>query len=224
MTIQAVFWDYDNTILATADCHWNKHQTVLARQGIELPESFRKRIYENNGSQNWNWLKNELGLNVPEKEYLEAIDWEFQRHIIDLEMRPGVSELFNLIEHLGIPQAIITNARKNSAKPVLDEKKITSRMQFILFKEDYAGRKPEPEPYLCGFKKMELLTKKTIEPKRCLVIEDDPLGVESAHKAGAIVIQRRLHENEMGSPYADYSCFQKDDFLKIVKSLLKASS
>jgi hypothetical protein len=31
MTIQAVFWDYDNTILETADAHWKKHQTVRWR-------------------------------------------------------------------------------------------------------------------------------------------------------------------------------------------------
>lgn len=221
MMIQAVFWDYDNTILASAEAHWKKHQTVLARHGIELCESYRKRIYENNGSQNWVWLKQELGLEVAEKEYLEAIDFEFQRHMSSLEMRSGVAELFDLIENLRIPQAIITNARKNSAKPVLDKKNITSRMEFILFKEDYEGRKPQPAPYLRGFEKMELLMGKSLEPKRCLVIEDDPLGVESAHKAGGIVIQRKLNENEQASPYANYSCFLKDDFIKIGKTLLE---
>lgn len=221
MTIQAVFWDYDNTILSTAEAHWKKHKTVLARHGIELSEIFRKRIYENNGNQNWAWLKNELGLNVPEKEYLEEIDVEFQRHMIDLEIRPGVTELFDLIEKKGIPQAIITNARKNSAKPVLDEKGIASRMHFILYKEDYEGRKPEPTPYLRGIEKMEALLKKHIEPNRCIAIEDDPNGVESAHRAGVMVIQRKLSENEADHPHANYCCSHKDDFIRIVKTLLK---
>ncbi|MES2345362.1 MAG: HAD family phosphatase [Chlamydiota bacterium] len=220
-TIQAVFWDYDNTILATADAHWKKHQTVLAQHGIELSEVFRKKIYENNGNQNWAWMKNELGLDVPEKEYLEAVDFEFQKHITNLAIRPGVTELFELIEKLGIPQAIITNARRDSAKPVLDEKKITSFMQFILFKEDYEGRKPEPTPYLRGFEKMQIILEKPIEPKKCIAIEDDPNGVASAHAAGATVIQRKLTENEVDSPYADYCCFHKDAFIKIVTSLLK---
>lgn len=222
MTIQAVFWDYDNTILATADAHWKKHQTVLAKLGIELNEKFRKRIYENNGNQNWAWLKNEMGLNVPEKEYLETIDFEFQQHMINLEMRSGVSELFDLLERLGIPQSIITNARKNSAKPVLDAKKISPRMQFILFKEDYEGRKPEPTPYLRGIERMGLLLNKQIQPNQCIAIEDDPNGVESAHRAGAIVIHRKLNENEMDSPFADYCCFHKEDFIQTVKTLLKA--
>lgn len=222
MTIQAVFWDYDNTILATAEAHWKKHQTVLAKQGIQLSEVFRQRIYENNGTQNWEWMSKELNLKVSEKEYLEAVDQEFQKYMSSLEMRPGVAELFELIEKLGIPQGIITNARRDSAKPVLDAKRITPLMKVILFKEDYVGRKPDPTPYLCGFEQMQPLLKEVLDPKRCLAIEDDPKGVESAHKAGAIVVHRKLSEAEADSPYADYCCFHKDDFVQIMKTLLKA--
>lgn len=220
MSIQAVFWDYDNTIFATAEAHWNKHRIVLAKYGIQLKESYRKRVYENNGSQNWEWMHKELGLKVSEKEYLEEIDQEFQRHMISLEMRPGVNELFKLLQKFKIPQAIITNARKNSAKPVLDEKKITPYMQFILFKEDYNGRKPEPAPYLKGFEKMSQILKKSIEPKRCIAIEDDPNGVESAHRAGAIVIHRKILPSDPDSPFADYCCYEKEDFIKIINRLL----
>ncbi len=220
MFIQAVFWDYDNTILATAEAHWKKHQTVLAGYGIQLNEQYRNRIYENNGYQNWQWITQELHLNIPEKEYLKAIDEEFQKYMINLEMRPGVDELFEFIQNLGLPQGIVTNARKNSAYPVLKEKKILSFMQLTLFKEDYEGRKPDPTPYLTAFEKMGSLLKITLDPKRCLVIEDDPLGVESAHQAGATVFHRTLHEKDNASPYADYSCYHTDIFVQIIKKLL----
>lgn len=221
MPIQAVFWDYDNTILATAESHWKKHQTVLAQHGIQLNEIHRKKIYENNGNQNWEWISKELGLKIPENEYLEALDCEFQKQMIHLEIRPGVSELFKMITELGIPQGIITNARKSSAKPVLDEKHISSKMQLILFKEDYQGRKPEPTPYLTGFEKMGIFLNEMIDPKRCIAIEDDPKGVESAHRAGAVVVHRKISEVEEDCPYADYSCYHKDDFINIMKRLLQ---
>lgn len=221
MSIQAFFWDYDNTLLETAEAHWNKHRTVLARYGIELSEMYRKRIYENNGSQNWEWMNKELGLKVPEKEYLQAVDSEFQRHLLALEMRPGIAEIFTLLNELNIPQAIITNARRDSAEPVLQKRNIIPSMKFVLFKEDYEGRKPDPAPYLAGFKKMAEVMKFPFNPRRCIAVEDDPKGVESAHKAGAIVIHRKLKEDEPNSPYADYSCFHKEDFIKIVKHLLQ---
>ena len=219
-SIQAVFWDYDNTILSTAEAHWKKHQIALAKEGIQLDEMFRCRIYENNGYQNWAWMKGELGLKIPEKEYLQIIDEEFHRYIDALEMRPGVPELFDMFKRLKIPQAIITNSRRASAEPVLRSKKIMPFMEFVLFKEDYEGRKPDPSPYLAGFKKMEVMTGYVIEPKRCIAIEDDPKGVESASKAGAIVIHRRLREDEPSSSYAEYSCFNKNEFVKIVENLI----
>lgn len=219
MTIQGFFWDYDNTILETAEAHWNKHQVVLARYGIELNEIYRKRIYENNGNQNWEWLKDQLGLKVPQKEYLQEVDFEFQQQMNHLEMRPGVASLFTWIDESGIPQAIITNARRDSAEPVLNEKQIAPLMKFILFKEDYEGRKPDPAPYLAGFKKMAELMGQPIDPKRCIAVEDDPKGVESAHRAGAIVIHRKLAEHEKDSHLADYCCFHESDFINIVRSL-----
>lgn len=222
MGIQAVYWDYDNTIVATAEAHWKKHLTVLAQHGIELNETFRTKVYENNGNQNWKWMRDELNLKVSEKKYLEEVDCEFQRYMSELEIRPGVTELFELISTLNIPQAIITNARKNSAKSVLDVKGITPFMEFILFKEDYEGRKPEPAPYLHGLKKMEEVLGESIAPRRCIAIEDDPKGVESAYRAGVNVIHRKLNENDADSPYANYCCYHKDDFIKIVRDLLNA--
>lgn len=219
MEIQAFFWDYDNTILETAKAHWDKHRVVLARQGIALNEEYRKRVYENNGNQNWEWMHKELGLIQDEKSYLKDVDAEFQKHRDELEIRPGVVEIFQLLVNLNIPQAIITNARKDSAEPILKQKNIASIMKFILFKEDYEGRKPDPTPYLFGFKKMEAMIGAPLVPSCCIAVEDDPKGVESAHKAGAIVIHRKLSKDEPNCEYADYTCYDKEAFVKLVYEL-----
>lgn len=218
--VLAVLWDYDNTILDTEEAHWKKHQRVLARNGIELQQSFRKRIYENNGSQNWEWMRAELNLKIPEQEYLEAIDTEFRKNIPTLKMRPGVAELLQLFKDLGIPQAIITNARRSSAQPILEKKNISDFMQLILYKEDYQGRKPDPTPYICGLKRLEKILGKEIEPERCLAIEDDPKGAESAYRAGARVIHRKLREEDPDSPHAHYCCFHEQDFKDYVSQMI----
>ncbi|MBS4168960.1 HAD family phosphatase [Parachlamydia sp. AcF125] len=221
MKIQAVFWDYDNTILETAEAHWNKHFTILRRHAIHLPEKYRQRVYENNGIQNWEWMKAELGLNLSQEAYLQEVDAEFHSLTNQLSMRPGVLQLIESIQKLKIPQAIITNARRNSAEPVLKARGIAAFMQFIVCKEDYASRKPEPDPYLMGLKKMAEALNQPILSKHCLAIEDDPKGVESAHKAGLIVVHRKLYENEIDCPYADFSCYDREDFLKTMQKILK---
>lgn len=220
MSIQAIFWDYDNTILESADAHWNKHFNVLGRKGIQLDEKHRKRIYENNGNQNWIWMKDELGLNTPEKEYLQEIDHEFHQQMCSLKFRPGVQELFELFNDLEIPQAIITNARRDSAEPVLRDKKLLGWMKFVLYKEDYEGRKPDPDPYLKGLRLMSEYLGHELDPKKCLAIEDDPKGVESASRAGLIVVQRKLTLKESDSKFAHHSCYQSNEFVEIVKTIV----
>lgn len=219
----AVCWDYDNTIFRTLDSHFNKHKTVLERYGIKLSEIFRQKIYENNGEQNFEWMQKELGLKVPKEKYLTEVDEEFFKHMKELEMRPGVKYLIEEINRRKIPQAIITNARRNSAKPVLDEKGITPFMKKILFKEDYEGRKPDPAPYLAGLKAISEITHQELDPKRCIAIEDDPLGVKSAKAAGMVVIHRKLNEQDLDCQDADYCCFHEKEFVNLVLKLLDKS-
>lgn len=216
--IQAVFWDYDNTILETAEAHWNKHKVCLARHDIDLDEQYRQRIYHNNGNQNYDWISTELGLSVPREDYLKEIDTEFQKHMISYPIRPGIEQAFKYFEDLNIPQAIVTNARTASAKPVLDAKAINPRMQFTLYKEDYEGRKPEPTPYLNALDKMSQATGKKIEAKNCLAIEDDPKGVASAIAAGITTIHRKLSSDQAPCEQTNFICYEEDDFINMIKT------
>lgn len=220
MPVQAIFWDYDNTILESAEAHWKKHLRVLSQKGIALSDNHRQRVYENNGYQNWEWMSSELGLKTPQKEYLKEIDLEFQKEMSSLKFRSGVQELFDLFNAMEIPQAIVTNARKDSAEPILRQKKLLGWLKFVLYKEDYEGRKPDPTPYLLGLRKMGEVLGYELDPKQCLAIEDDPKGVESARRAGLIVVQRKLTSSEPNCEFANYACYKPDEFVGLVKNIV----
>jgi len=54
--------------------------------------------------------------------------------------------------------------------------------KFMITADDVVNGKPHPEPYLKGG---ELLG---VNPQQCLVVEDAPAGIKSAHTAGMKVI------------------------------------
>ncbi len=66
----------------------------------------------------------------------------------------------------------------------------TARLQFVglpvpgffVTADDVSRGKPDPEPYLRGARLLG------VRPEECLVIEDAPLGIQSAHAAGMKVI------------------------------------
>ncbi len=193
--IHYVFWDSDNTLVNTAAHHWRKHFETLKSLGIPLEESHRQRIYENNGAQNWAWLTAELGLNLSQQDYLDKIDGWYFEHINEIEIRSGVIEAITHFKSQNIPQAVVSNGRRRSVLAALEAKDLAPHFEFILCKEDYDGRKPDPIPYTTALLRMEEIKNVKINPATCLVIEDDPLGVASGKAAGMQTLHRPIGDD-----------------------------
>ncbi len=213
--IKFVFWDSDNTLVETAEHHWRKHFEILKAHDIALGDQYRERVYTNNGSQNWNWMKEELGLKLDEKTYLSQIDQWYFDHICEIKVRDGVEECVRIFRGAGIPQCVVSNGRRISVMAALEAKNIAPNMEFILCKEDYEGRKPDPAPYLAAMAKMD-----APDPAACLAIEDDPLGVQSAHRAGMRVFHRKLNEQQENTPYAHENFFSGEDLIKACQKII----
>lgn len=196
VTIHYVFWDSDNTLVETAEHHWRKHVEILKTHGIKLNEKYRQKIYENNGVQNYQWISKELGLTIEQDVYLNEIDTWYFDHIDELKIRDGVLDAIKYFNDNNIIQAVVSNGRKKSVMAALKAKDLERHFKFILCKEDYEGRKPSPEPYNTALFRMETLMNEKINPINCLVIEDDPLGVEAGNAAGMSVLHRPIGDNK----------------------------
>lgn len=195
-TIQYVFWDCDNTLVETAEHHWRKHVEVLKTFNIKLDEKYRKLVYENNGIQNYQWMIRSIGLDIPEQDYLKKIDEWYFAHIDEVIIRNGVLEAIKYFNDKNIKQAVVSNGRKVSVMAALNAKDLARHFEFILCKEDYEGRKPDPAPYLTALAKMSDAVNEDIDPTTCLVIEDDPLGVAAGKSAGMAVLYRPMGDNK----------------------------
>ncbi|HPD83531.1 MAG: HAD family phosphatase [Alphaproteobacteria bacterium] len=195
-TVQYVFWDSDNTLVETAEHHWRKHVEVLKTHNIVLDKKYRQKIYENNGIQNWEWISEELGLEIPCQDYLNKIDAWYFDHIDEIKIRSSVLEALQYFKDNDVKQAVVSNGRRRSVMSALEAKELTPFFEFILCKEDYTGRKPSPAPYLAALKKMEELEGEKISTDSCLVIEDDPLGVQAGEAAGMVVLHRPMGDDQ----------------------------
>ena len=196
MPIKYVFWDSDNTLVDTYRHHWRKHFETLKSLGIHLDEEHQTRVYHNNGAQNWEWMRGELGLAIGKDEYLDAIDAWYFNHIGDIDVRSGVEDALRLLTDAAIPMGVVSNGRRRSVMAALEAKNLVPNFKFILCIEDYEGRKPDPAPYLAAKTRMQQITGAAIDPAECLVIEDDPKGVEAGIAAGMTVLHRAIGDND----------------------------
>lgn len=218
--VKAIFWDSDNTLIDTFSLHWAKHKHTLKTFGIDLLDRYQPRIHHNNGAQNYEWISKELGLSISEAEYLKLIDGYYAEHSAQLKLRDGVAETLDLFTSKKLPQVVVSNGRRDSVETSQRATGIMERFNFLMCKEDYTGRKPEPTPFLTALDRLNQTAGLSLNAGECLAIDDDPLGVESAHKAGMITIYRPTHLVADTCGYADYTAHNTHDFLKLCRALV----
>lgn len=217
MAIKYIFWDSDNTLIDTFALHWAKHVTTLQKYGITLDDKYKTKIHHNNGQQNWEWLTAELGLPAPQSQYLSEIDEWYAANAHRLEFMNGVKEALDYFHDKGFKQCVVSNGRKSSVLPAHEALGTEKYFKFILCKEDYDGRKPDPAPYLAAIKRMSEIFNVQVSATECLAIEDDPLGVEAAKKAGMTTLFRPTKLVAQTSEFADYTVTNTQEFLKSIQ-------
>jgi HAD superfamily hydrolase (TIGR01509 family) len=99
-----------------------------------------------------------------------------------VEPKPGIFELMDFLEEQGIPAAICSSSPRNRIQEHLGSLGIYHRFAAICSGYDVPCGKPAPDIYLHGAASLNL------KPEECLALEDAPLGIESAFRAGCIPV------------------------------------
>jgi len=117
-----------------------------------------------------------------EKEYQKA----YKPH---LKLLPGLNAFLQRSYEAGIPMAIGSAAIMFNVDFVLDNLNLRKYFRAIVSADDVKKSKPDPETYLKCAEQLH------IDPKKCIVFEDAPKGVESAANAGMkSIVLTNLHD------------------------------
>lgn len=90
----------------------------------------------------------------------------------------GVKELLSLLKDSNCMKAVVSGAAENEVKSLLQKNSLLDSFELIISGEDLEEGKPSPEPFVTALKKLKL------KAHEALVVENAPLGVNSAVKAG----------------------------------------
>lgn len=99
-------------------------------------------------------------------------------------LRPGVHELFDKLDDIGMPRAVATNSQTDRAKWKLDHAGLLSRLDAVIGVDLVENGKPAPDVYI------EAAARLGLQPSDCAALDDSDLGVLAALRAGVeIVVQ-----------------------------------
>lgn len=99
-----------------------------------------------------------------------------------LALKPGVVELLDLLDELGLPKAIATSSSHTTVQNHLEAHNLVDRFDAIVGAGDYVAGKPAPDPFLTAAEQLG------VAPEACLALEDSHNGVRSASAAGMMAV------------------------------------
>jgi beta-phosphoglucomutase len=178
LKIQAVFFDFDGTLVDSMPAHVAAWSEILGGIGLKLEDRYFELHEGERAEDTIKRLLSERGFDYSDKERADLI--ERKRALYRTKAPKGLNaDARKLVEELRarkIDCDIVTGSIRRNLDAVLADDEI-SLFRNIITPADYAQGKPAPDPYLKG------LEHSGLEREQCLVLENAPLGIQSAKGA-----------------------------------------
>ncbi len=177
--VQAVIFDVDGLMIDSERIFFRLIQQILAERGIAFGNEHFTRMLGLDYPQTADYVIAEAGISDrPEAFnhlYLDRFDAQLETH---LDPNPGLIPLVSELRQRRVPLGIASNSPSEYCQRVLKAIGLVGAFQVIAGREQVEQAKPAPDVYL---RAARLLGR---APEACLAVEDSPVGVQSALRAG----------------------------------------
>jgi len=180
---RAVFFDFDGTLIDSMPAHVAAWGSILRDAGIELQDKYFE-MHEGEKAEDTIerlLLDNGMDLSKAERDALIERKRTLYRTMAPKGLIPEACALVIALRGRGVFCDIVTGSIKQNMTAVLSEEEM-SLFRNIVTPEDYSKGKPQPDPYLTA------LNLSGLAPEECIVLENAPLGIQSAKAAGLYTV------------------------------------
>ncbi len=202
----AFLFDLDGTLVDSVYQHVLAWRQALEAEGIELSVWRIHRKIGMSGGLFTNMLLRETGLTIDaeriarlRRHHAEA----YRRLAVDVRPLPGAQELLAFLTDAGIPWAIATSGRMETAGPVLERLGIDLSRTPVVTRDQVRYAKPDPDLFLAAAERLGVPVENTS------VVGDSVWDMLAARRARALGIGLLsggygLEELERASAYRVY--------------------
>ncbi|BEV72522.1 MULTISPECIES: HAD family phosphatase [unclassified Paludibacterium] len=181
MTIKAVLFDHDGTLVDSEMIHYRLWYDVLRLHGVDLPLPVYQQRYAGVPSDdNARDMVTRFELDVAAETLFAAKDQRTVDYLAQqaFPLMPGVPEMLDACRRHRLDLAVVTGANQHGVAASAREHACFSRFATMVSRDDVRFSKPEPDVYLLALERLEL------KAEECIAIEDTESGARAAHAAG----------------------------------------
>jgi len=185
--LKALIFDVDGVLVDSMPYHADAWKTVLGEVGVHIT---RQDIYEIEGSNHVGviQLMFEKAGRTPQPHHFDELPpkkREIFFRINKVKVFDDIDKCLNLLKKR-YRLAVVSGADRTIVHSIMD-RFFPGVFDAVVTGEDVQHGKPSPEPYL---KAVGMLN---VQEDECIVIENAPMGVESAKRAGLYCIAVPTH-------------------------------
>lgn len=176
-TLKAVLFDWDGTVVDTAESSFRCYMRMFERFGI----AFDRETYGRTYSPNWYDTFRQVGL---EEEHWPAADAAWLEHFAEetTELLPGAFEVLSSLHARGLIEGLVTSGSKSRVLRELDALGVAHLFKSVVCGQDTPQKKPHPAPLLLCLEQLGL------EPADAVYIGDSAEDIQMAKAAHVFAI------------------------------------
>ena len=176
-SISTILFDWDGTIVDSAQLGLNAYYKVFAELGCE----FSEEIYNANYSPNWDKTYRALGL---PREHWEKADrlWRFHYDQQTPKLIEGAADTLATMHARGFRLGLVSSGNNDRVNREIDQFGLRDLFEVVMCHEHITQRKPHPEGLHLALERM------AVAPEATAYVGDAPEDIEMGKEAGVLTI------------------------------------
>jgi HAD superfamily hydrolase (TIGR01509 family) len=214
MDVKGILFDLDGVVIKSMEQHLEAWQYAFRDFGVQVAADDFYQLEGRGVKSVVDELAVRFNIDAALKPAIMSSKINYYEDHFKAEFYDGLFSLLDYLKQNHIRMAIVTGGSRDRVQ-ILIKEYFNGYFDQIVTADDVEHTKPYPEPYIKG---AELLG---LKPENCLVIENAPLGIESAKKAGMCVIGVQTTVDSEKLKECDIPAKDMQEVKEIVMSLVE---
>lgn len=185
-TIEAVIFDMDGVLIDAKEWHYEALNRALRLFGHEISRYDHLHAYDGLPTRKkLEMLTRQQGLPPGLHAFLNQLKQQYTMELIHARCKPTFTHEYALarLQGEGYRLGLASNSVRATVEVMMERANLAGYFHVMLSNEDVTRAKPDPEIYLTAARALG------VEPRACLVLEDNAHGIQAARDAGTNVLE-----------------------------------
>ena len=184
--IKAVLFDMDGVLIDAKDWHYEALNKALGLFGMEISRYDHLTTFDGLPTKvKLKMLSKRFFLPESLHPFINEVKQSYTAELIHQRCHPLFHHEYALskLHQQGYKIAVCSNSIRKTIELMMDKAELTPYLDLIVSNEDVTKAKPNPEMYQTAIRKFGL------QPEECIVVEDNPNGIQAGKASGASVLE-----------------------------------